>query len=380
MMELCFQFTREEYEKTVEALLRQRRNSPLNLAVLLMMTLGQFAFVLSCILRYQMPSGQTALLLLLSLAICAVQLFYRHSLPLRAKTQTERAIQKGQINEDFWKKQDLLLHDDLLKLSCGKTKLSYDCAYYSGSFEAAGTLLLLFSKGRSMHQMMISGSAFSSDGHKQAFLDALQEGKIRSINAGFAANRSPRPENAELSLEYRYSRQAFLKDQLRAVRSAYTSRMGWTFSQIARYAAAVFLLYHLFAGSFQSAGMTAFVLFVQLLLLYPLLISFTPLCNLIVRRSTDTLFAGLEEMAFSLDLSEQKLFFSGASFENTLDLRKLYDVLDQKGCTILYWKDNSAITIPAEAATTAAGRALLAALRPVADRNWQSRKGMDLLR
>ena len=379
-MELQYTFTKEEYEKTVEALLRRRRNSPLSLILLALLTVVQFGGVLAAILRYHTPPGQTALLLGLSLAICAIQIFYRYATGLRARSQTARAIQRGQIREDFWKKQRLRLQDDLLTLRCGKTELSYDCAYYSGSSQAAGTLLLVFTKGKTVHQLMVPASAFASDAQKQAFLDALQAGKLRSIQAGFAKARGPRPENADFSLTWRCSRRDFARDQVRAVRAAYTRRVGWTLPQIARLAAAGFLLYHFIRGSYQSTGMQVFIALVLLLLLYPLLISFTPLCRLIVRRNTDSLFAGLEEQACTLDLAGEKLSFSGDTFENALDLKQLYDVAELGGCVVLYWKDNTAITIPADAAALPEAQGMLAVLRPTADENWRSRQGKDLLR
>ena len=379
-MELQYTFTKEEYEKTVEALLRRRRNSPLSLILLALLTLVQFGGVLAAILRYHTSPGQTALLLGLSLAICAIQIFYRYATGLRARSQTVRAIQRGQIREDFWKKQRLRLQDDLLSLRCGKTELSYDCAYYSGSSEAAGTLLLVFTKGKTVHQLMVPASAFASDAQKQAFLDALQAGKLRSIQAGFAKARGPRPENADFSLAWRCSRRDFARDQVRAVRAAYTRRVGWTLPQIARLAAAGFLLYHFIRGSYQSTGMQVFIALVLLLLLYPLLISFTPLCRLIVRRNTDSLFAGLEEQACTLDLAGEKLSFSGDTFENELDLKRLYDVAEANGGAVLYWKDNTAITIPAGAAAQSEAQGMLAVLRRAADENWRSRQGKDLLR
>lgn len=379
-MELQYTFTKEEYEKTVEALLRRRRNSPLSLILLALLTVGQFGGVLAAILRYHTPPGQTALLLGLSLAICAIQIFYRYATGLRARSQTARAIQRGQIREDFWKKQRLRLQDDLLTLRCGKTELSYDCAYYSGSSQAAGTLLLGFTKGKTVHQLMVPSSAFASDAQKQAFLDALQDGKLRSIRAGYAKARGPRPENADFSLTWRCSRRDFARDQVRAVRAAYTRRVGWTLPQIARLAAAGFLLYHFIRGSYQSTGMQVFIALVLLLLLYPLLISFTPLCRLIVRRNTDSLFAGLEEQTCTLDLAGEKLSFSGDTFENVLDLKRLYDVAELGGCVVLYWKDNTAITIPADAAALPEAQGMLAVLRPTADENWRSRQGKDLLR
>ena len=379
-MELRFQFTREEYEKTVEALLRKRRNSPLSLAVLLMMTLGQFAFVLYSIRRYQTPPDRTALLLVLSLAIAAIQLVYRYAVSLRARTQTARAIRKGQIREDFWKVQRLTLRDDLVRLRSGKTELSYDCAYFTGSEQAGDTLLLLFTKGKTVHQVMVPGSAFSSGEEKERFLAALRESKTRSILEGCAQARSPRVENAEYSLEYSYRRDDFVRDQVRAVRAAYTRRVGWTLAQIARYAAAGFLIYHFIAGSYRSDGMKVLVALILLLLLYPLLISFTPLCRLIVRRSAASLFAGLDSIRCSLDLSGDKLFFQGDTFENVLSLDKLYDLAETEDCVILYWKDRTAITIPAQVAARSQAGPLLARLRPIADRNWSARRGMDLLR
>ena len=378
-MELQYTITKEEYEKTVEALLRRRRNSPLSLILLTLLTVGQFGGVLAAILRYRTSPGQTALLLGLSLAICAIQIFYRCATGLRARSQTARAIQRGQIREDFWKKQRLRLQDDLLSLRCGKTELSYDCAYYSGSSEAAGTLLLVFARGKTAHQLMVPASAFASDGQKRAFLDALQAGKLRSIQAGFARDRSARPENADFSLAWRYSRRDFARDQVRAVRAAYTRRVGWTLPRIARLAAAAFLLYHFIRGSYESTGMQVFITLVLLLLLYPLLISFTPFCRLIVRRNTDSLFAGLEEQACTLDLAENKLYFYGDTFQNELDLKRLYDVAETGGCAVLYWKDNTVITLPPDAAARPEAQGMLTVLRRTSDENWRSRRGKDLL-
>lgn len=379
-MDLRFQFTKEEYLKTLEALLRKQRNKPMSIFVLIMMTVVQFAFVIYCINRYQTSRGQTILLLALSLAICATQLVYRYAVSLRARAQTARAIQKGQIQDDFWKSQKLSLQDDLITLRSGKTKFAYDCAYFSGSQEAGNALLLFFTKGKTTHQVMVPLSAFSSSEEKDRFLDELQKSKIRSIQEGCEQNRSPRIDNAEYSLDYGYDRTAFARDQIHAVRTAYTRRVSWTLSQIARYAAAVFLVYHFVAGSYQSMQMKVFVVLILLLLLYPALISFTPLCRLIVRRNTESLFAGLDRITCSLDILENKLYYQGDTFQNVLALDCLYDIAETEDCVILYWKDHTAITIPLEVAARSEAGRLLAHLRPIADRNWSSRQGKDLLR
>lgn len=379
-MDFSYQFTRKEYEKTVADLLYQRRRSPLSVLVFLLMTVGQIAFTVYCLFRFHLTGSHRSILILLSAAIAITQLVYWFTIPQRARSQTEQAIRKGTISPDFWKPQHLSLHDDLLRIKSGKADLRYDCAYFQKDQIVGNTLLLTFTKDKTSHQIMIPCSAFSSSEEQNRFLDMIRSSKADSILAGINQDCAIRPEDADFSVEYRYTLEAFSRDQIRAVRAAYTSRVSWTLSTIARVVAAVFLIWHLVHGSYSSVPMTVLVVVILLFLLYPFLISFTPLCRFLVRRYSASLFSGLNQVRCSLDVAEHKLYYIGDTFDNIIDVSQITDLVRLKDLTIIYLKDNTSITIPYASDSSIDMQRLCVYLQTAADQNWSARRGKDLLR
>ncbi len=378
-MEYYFKITQEEYLQTLEALLRDRRKSIFNIIIFFVMTVGQLGFVIWHIASSGIDPAMAVVLLVCSLAICALQLFHQLGLRTRAKSQMMRDMNKGNISEEFWKQQHLTLRDDLLSLKCGKSVLKYDCAYFSKAQEVDNMLLLNFRRGKDIHQLMIPLSIFKGEGSAE-FVKALEASKKSSLNAGFQENRVERPENCDFSLEYSYSFKDFCRHQVRAARLAYTSRVGWTLSTIARVAAAVYLVWHIASGSFESNGWVVFSVCVIVLLIYPLIIAFTPLCPLIVKRNITSLFGGLDSIDCSLDVCENKLWYIGDSFDNVIDLSKIVDVVKAKDMTVFYFKDNTAITVPFGTSGSHDTLRMAFHLESIADINWRSRSRKEKLR
>lgn len=173
---------------------------------------------------------------------------------------------------------------------------------------------------------MLPLTALEQAGGAEAFVNALSEAKRESLEPDAGARRPARPEDAACSVTFSYDADEFNRAQVKAARYAYANRIGWTFTNIARLVAAAFLIYHFAIGSYDSIAFRVFVVCIIVLLLYPPVVTFTPLCRLLVRRNTAKLFGERTTMEFSLDVADGKLFYAGDSFRNEIPLDQVYSV------------------------------------------------------
>lgn len=377
-MEYYFKITKEEYLQTMEAMLRDKRKRPVNLILFFLMTVCQLGFVIWHIATSGIDPAKAVALLVCSLVICGMQLYFQLGLRTRAKKQMERDMSRGSISEDFWKQQHLVLHDDLLRLKCGKSELRYDCAFFSKAQEMGNMLLLSFTRRKEVHQLMVPLSAFKGEGSAE-FIEALEASKKSSISAGLKENRVQRPEDCEFSVEYSYKLKSFCRDQVRAARLAYAGRVAWNVSTLARLAGSLYIMRLVVSGSFSSVGWAVVAVCVVILLVYPVLLVFTPVCALIIRRNIGALFGGLDTINCSLDIAENKLWHIGDSFDNVIDLSRIIAVVKAKDLTVLYFKGNIAITVPLNTADNPKLQRMVVYLEALADINWRNRSIIERL-
>lgn len=344
-MKISYTITKEEYLGTLIQMLREKRKTPVNIIIFLMMTVIQLSFAIWCTVKYGHFNNAIYILLALSISMFALQMVYQLCIGLRARTQMNRDIRRGNISPDFWSKQTISLSDGIFELKCGKSKLKYDCAYFSKAQVIGNVLLLSFKREKTVHQIMIPLSAFERASGADAFVKALTEEKNECIRPKADTECGFRPESASYSITFVYDIDTFCRDQVRAARYAYVNRVGWTFSNIARFIAAAFLIYHIAAGSYESTSFLIFVIAIVVVLTYPLLITFTPVCGLLVRKNIKALFGKFSVLKCSLDVSGDKLYYAGDTFNNVIPLSQIYSIHDGAETTVIFLKDNTTITI-----------------------------------
>lgn len=379
-MNFSYTVTKEEYLETLILTLKAKRKTLVNILIFVLMTVVQFSFAVWCAVKYGRDNSLIYVLLVLSLGICVVQLVYQLCLGLRARTRMNRDIRRGNISPEFWSRQHVTLKEQVFRLKCGKNELKYDCAYFSRAQKLGGMLLLSFRKGKTVHQLMLPLTALEQVGGAEAFVNALSEAKRESLEPGAEAQRPARPEDAACSVTFSYDADEFNRAQVKAARYAYANRIGWTFTNIARLVAAAFLIYHFAIGSYDSIAFRVFVVCIIVLLLYPPVVTFTPLCRLLVRRNTAKLFGERTTMEFSLDVADGKLFYAGDSFRNEIPLDQVYSVAAGAEFTVIYLKNNTVITIPYGTSNSRDTYRLVRLLEDIADDNWKNRSTREKLR
>ena len=92
MVDTSFKVSRQEYLELLDAILKKRRLSIINILAFLVMTVGQVALVTVNIVKYDIRGGQMALLIALSASICVIQLLYQFSTGLRARGKDKQRI------------------------------------------------------------------------------------------------------------------------------------------------------------------------------------------------------------------------------------------------------------------------------------------------
>lgn len=368
-MELRFSITEEEYLELLELLLKKRRKSPVGIITLLLMTVVQLGFALWSVVTGYISGGLAWAVLAMSVLIAMSQILYQLCIPRRARHRLDKDKAAGRISADFWSRQFLKLKDDALELRCGKSRLSYDCAYFVKAEELGRMLLLEMKKDNTAHQLLIPLSAFSGEEEKQRFLEQLQSSRESSIRAGYAKNKGQRPEAPECSVTFHYDRKSFQNDTIRCARRAYLTRAAWNLSTVAKIAGTAFLLYHVFAGSFASTAFTVFALLVCFLLCYPFIITFTPLIRLIAVKNGRSLFGGLEEMDCAVDLTEDTLYYSGDTFFNAIRLTAVRAVEKSNKWVFVYLRDGTSVTVPITEENANAASRLYLRLDSIAEQN-----------
>lgn len=366
-MELQFSITEEEYLELLELLLKKRRKSPVGIITLLLMTVVQLGFALWSVVTGYISGGLAWAVLAMSVLIALSQILYQLCIPRRARHRLDKAA--GRISADFWSRQFLKLKDDALELRCGKSRLSYDCAYFVKAEELGRMLLLEMKKDNTAHQLLIPLSAFSGEEEKQRFLEQLHSSRESSIRAGYAKNKGQRPEAPECSVTFHYDRKSFQNDTVRCARRAYLTRAAWNLSTVAKIAGTAFLLYHVFAGSFASTAFTVFALLVCFLLCYPFIITFTPLVRLIAVKNGRSLFGGLEEMDCAVELTEDTLYYSGDTFFNAIRLTAVRAVEKSNKWVFVYLRDGTSVTVPITEENANAASRLYLRLDSIAEQN-----------
>ncbi len=345
MVDTSFKVSRQEYLELLDAMLKKRRLSIINILAFLVMTVGQVALVTVNIVKYDIRGGQMALLIALSASICVIQLLYQFSTGLRARVQLNRSEKAGKINSEFWERQRLTLKDDTLTLACGKSRLSYDCAFFSGSQVLGKMLILNFTKDKTVHQLIVPTSALESCGGAETFVGMLSEAKRDSVRCGFEKSGWARPKEALYSVEFDCTEKQFTKNSVRSARRAYLTPMAWDLTAVAKIAGATFLLYHAFAGSFDSVAFLCFAIFVSVILLFQYIVTFTPLVYIMARKNTKSLFAGFDSMHFAIDVTDDELIYSGTTFYNEMKLRNICAVEEAGNMAAVYLRDQTSVMI-----------------------------------
>ena len=347
-MEFRYRISKEEYLEALLQQLKRRRTSWLNLILLAVLTVGQMSFAVWNVASGRLTGALAVTVLILSGAICVLQLCYQLCLTQRARHAMERDIASGKIAQDFWSTQILRLMDELLELRCGKLKLSYDCAYFQKEEICGPLLVLTMKKEKTIHQLMVPLAAFGGEKARKEFVQALYTAKRTSILAGFESTLEKPPEDALETLRCTYTRDDFVHDYIQSSRRAYLTAAGWTLSTFARLAGTAFLLYHLFSGSFNSAAYKVFAVLVCILLCYPYLVTFSPLIIPIARKYALSLFAGLDTVRFQLDYTPDSLIFSGDTFYNRIPRTQIKAVCNTEKNRFIYLKDGTSVTIKKE--------------------------------
>ena len=267
-MGFTFKISEEQYLSTLRMFLRLKRRGIPNILILFFMTVGQAGLVAWNIVRLDIQGTPRVMLIVLSALICLLQAFYQTSIGLRARIQLKKSMASGKISKDFWNMQNLTIKDDVLTLRCGKSRLTYDCAYYRGAWRVGDMLLLDFKRGEDVHQLFVPASVFDNMGGTEGIEKYLAEAKRNSILAGFAGNGWKRPEQAKCSVEYSYTKKNFARDYVRSARLGYLTRIPWSIGSIAKIAGAAFLMYNVIAGNFDSTAFVWFAVLASILLLY----------------------------------------------------------------------------------------------------------------
>lgn len=344
-MDFYFRITREEYLNAIKGFLRTRQRSVANLLIFLFMTVGQAALVAWNIVRLGITGGTRTALIAISALICLTQVFYQCSVELRAKSQLRRSMEKGKISEEFWGRQHLSLKDEVLRLRCGKVDLKYDCAYYDGAQLVGGMLVVSFRRGKDVHQLLIPVTAFATEEQRQQFEAALDDAKRASILSGYAENSHARPAKPVYFADFDYTADEFSRDYVRAARLAYSTAVPYDIMLITKLVAAAFLIYNIIAANITGTMFTLFSVFIIVILLYPVLFTFTPLIRQVSKRNTQSLFGGLTLVHCAVDVTDDKLVFSGDTFYNELPLASVYGAEKRRDFAAVYLRDNTAVVM-----------------------------------
>ena len=344
-MDFYFRITREEYLNAIKGFLRTRQRSVANLLIFLFMTVGQAALVAWNIVRLGITGGTRTALIAISALICLTQVFYQCSVELRAKSQLRRSMEKGKISEEFWGRQHLSLKDEVLRLRCGKVDLKYDCAYYDGAQLVGGMLVVSFRRGKDVHQLLIPVTAFATEEQRRQFEAALDDAKRASILSGYAENSHARPAKPVYSADFDYTADEFSRDYVRAARLAYSTAVPYDIMLITKLVAAAFLVYNIIAANITGTMFTLFSVFIIVILLYPVLFTFTPLIRQVSKRNTQSLFGGLTLVHCAVDVTDDKLVFSGDTFYNELPLASVYGAEKRRDFAAVYLRDNTAVVM-----------------------------------
>lgn len=372
-MEYNFKISQEEYLNTLKDILRQRRKSVLNILVFAVMTVGQLSYIVWSIVSNSVSGAYAYILLIIALLIFGIQVFYQASINLRAAHQFKKEKINGRIAKDFWNRQYLTLKNDTLCLSCGKTKLEYDCAYFQ-RVETLGSMLVLnFRHEKLIHQLMLPRSVFRKHEDEDAFLEAIAQSKINSICGGYKSRADDRPTEPEYSIEFDYEIKSFVRDYVKSARNVYFTRIPWNLTAVAKLVATGYLLFNLFSGNFDSTGFKIFAILVSLILCYQYIIVFSPLIYLMAKKYAVSLFGGLEKLSCALDVKDSVLYFSGITFFNKLPQSSVYAVEKKDTLMFIYIKDGTSITVPVTEKNCKELSRCGLYLCEVANANWENR-------
>lgn len=310
------------------------------------MTVFQSGYVFRNIVIGKLNGYSAVTVGIMSAVICVLQCTYFFSINKRAEIQLNNLIKTGKIPEDFWKAQHLSISDDVLTLKCGSTRYEYDCAYFTGADELADILILNFRKDRSVHQLLVPKKAIGSADNISDFISLLNQSKDESIKSAFPCSMEENNLNSDYSVDFEYDISSFSSDYARGSRKIYLTPAGWSLSFIAKLAGAGFLLYNVFAGRVTGTAYTVFAVLISVVLLFQLLVAFTPISRIIAKEHAVSLFKGLEKMNCRLEADDQSLRFKGDTFDNTIPIADVKAVeKDSRNCFI-YLKNGSSISIP----------------------------------
>lgn len=347
-MQQKYRVSEEAYIDYLEYRLRQKGKQALSLVCLFACTVVQFGLCLYLCLSGAIPAAQRGILLGLSLAICAMQVFRRCTVGYRAKTLYKRLTATGKLSPAYHGEHTLRIEDGVLTDSFGSESLCFPLTSFTRTAEYKRAFLLLFD-GEA--KLILPLDTFTSS-QRSELMQALAESDVPKrapdVFHGETTADSPIPKEAEYLLHLRYTKPDCCLDQVRAYRLKYLTARFWKGAMLIKAAlTAALVVWVVMDYSLLHLGIAAAL---ALVLNLSHLINFSPALRRTVERDAKLLIPFVEEGGADLYITASELVYANGDNSLVVPIAQICDMIKTKTRLMLYTLSNAAVVVPVEAA------------------------------
>ena len=342
-MNLTYKVSEAEYDQYLRERRRRELEKPLNrffTAVLVAMPLAVLLFAAAARVLTGWPLAALAVVAI-ALSICNFLVRTRY---WERSDKVLTAIKnRNGITSDFWLEHRLRVDEQGFRLVCGNYKAEYQWVSFGGFEEIGDILVPIFNASPAD---IIPPGAIAAFGGKDAFITAFTD--LAKAAARKALDTAP-PEHALLRLDYRYPKEAYLRDQRDARRKKYTTKLIFNRALYAKLTITSVLIYA--ACTAASAAMLVLYLFLIFLCNYEHIANFSPLLLRRLSKDIRPVMALRPSQSASLYVTSEGVSVRGDIHAMDLPYQQILAVRQTSHAAALYLASQTILTVPAPPAT-----------------------------
>lgn len=338
-MELRYHIQESEHIRFVQARRRTRALTPFSLAVTALLVV--FPLLLPAYGAYaKILTGPQLLIVTIVAAALSVCNFF-----VRSRSWSKKPPKKyaRSMAPEFWAEPHIITaNSDGVKLRCGEEIMEYPWQSFGGFEEMEGILAPVFN---SQYVDLIPLHELEKVGGSQAFQDAIvemaKENLRKNVKKAAAAAENLKPV---LTLNYRYSKENYLRDQRDSARRRYLTRWVFNRSIISKLLLSALMCYALVTTT--SALLRIIYVIILLAINFEHISAFTPILDNQMERMLRPVLALRPAQEAKLTLFatrirvEAELHYMDFSFSDILAVSML------PSAVAIYLKSQTTLTVP----------------------------------
>lgn len=341
-MELKYTISEAEYARYIRAYYEKRSQKPLNIVFTVVLTLLPLAVFGFCLAEKLFSGWALAAVGAVAVVFSAANLLMRTRYWKLGASSGSMMQEHKKLGPDFWKTHRLTFSEEGVKLAGGSYSAEYRWESFGGFEELGGMLLPIFN---AQPLDLIPKEKLAQVGGEEIFRSRVLALAKGGIQTGFAGKRTEAGERSHIcTLQYRYTKESYLRDLRDAHRKMYTTKLILTKSNAAKLSLIAVLVYA-FCNS-EALSLRILYVFLILLLAYEHISVFTPIYMHRLETMLRPILALEPERDATLYLDDSGITIIGDIHYLEISMSEIADIVMTSHAAAVYLKNRNAIPVP----------------------------------